>query len=992
MTQEIEQTCYTLQAAPWLDKVDFEKGREQDRQALGYILPANTLLHIRQPDVRNGKAKLRLIGNDSAVEKTITLTTSWQTVSTTVDTVPFIDTLYTAQPGEFTVIYQQPSATKPLPCWKKGESEETFFLNWEKNKSSYALVDLDVITLLLPYADRDNAMNAGLAALHRFYTHVFSSYNEWAGLSDTPSSPLDKSVANRYFIRADKHGVGAAYYLPWWCAQTSSTVGEGWLDNVATQWVILHEIAHGYQGKFMQDPDLPLGEVWNNIYAAFYQQLTLSQNNVLYTGGWLYDYGQQPTQELQLIKHIKNHDPVSTWKLRPRLQFLMLMLLKAGTKAFSAFNQHYRELANSENFQAAEHHLVDMLAQAIATTAGYDVTPFVDLCGLTPDTFTREHIAARAAKPLWPLYDLLPQNEWESARQQLGLDSFVWLVDNSELAKLHKTGSLALTLAIDHPEQIYGRTMTLRDNCGTQYALEVNDNTLTLSDIPVGVYHLDLPQGRSQKYRTDTHYLIIREGQNAVTVNFTAQNDASDRNVSLNFLGLSDHLFAHLTVDYENHQLVLNIMSTTPHSYFANQVYGSVTILSATGEKRFEQKMNGTGVTTGKVVIPFSEHDHLYVYHAEPGRLKASPGYLPLVAREKYQLLRIDNNGLYNFLLNNNPADDLQAIFRQCAQQIRSQPSLRAQENSESKNDLWLMLSHIDEPERSTLLNDYADVLPLDNSEPGELTGKHITLNMKGQESREFCQVVIDNQLKSMTIATRAGQPHAYYNATYASITVKDENGSVLYSRPYEGVTHVLADSETIALQEGMTLEIFHDEPFRSSARNETSQRAITLKKHNAWRVVKEGLEVCSATPSAPAGDDKAPDAQDAAELYGDQFTWTFLGDADLCFATLEMDIGSNQLTFSTRPIVPHPAFSTTYATVDVYNTRGTVVYRQSIRGASQLGDYIDTAPLAEGYTIEVFHAEAGPRSTIANPQNNTTWRQPYTVTWQVTARGLQRL
>ncbi|MDI8752020.1 hypothetical protein MJH54_31410, partial [Salmonella enterica subsp. enterica serovar Montevideo] len=47
--------------------------------------------------------------------------------------------------------------------------------------------------------------------------------------------------------------------------------------------------------------------------------------------------------------------------------------------------------------------------------------------------FGIKEIAAQAVKPVWPLYDLLPEREWESARQQLGLDSFVWLVENAEL-------------------------------------------------------------------------------------------------------------------------------------------------------------------------------------------------------------------------------------------------------------------------------------------------------------------------------------------------------------------------------------------------------------------------------------------------------------------------------------------------------------------------------------------------------------------------------
>ncbi|MBD4677813.1 hypothetical protein GUG47_18635, partial [Xanthomonas citri pv. citri] len=81
--------------------------------------------------------------------------------------------------------------------------------------------------------------------------------------------------------------------------------------------------------------------------------------------------------------YIKDQTPVASWGLRPRLQFLMLMLLKAGTKAFSAFNQNYRELANGDSFRPSDYQLIDMLATAIAAAAGYDVTPFIELCGLT---------------------------------------------------------------------------------------------------------------------------------------------------------------------------------------------------------------------------------------------------------------------------------------------------------------------------------------------------------------------------------------------------------------------------------------------------------------------------------------------------------------------------------------------------------------------------------------------------------------------------------
>lgn len=986
MTQEITQRCYTLQAAPWLDNEGFEKGRLHDRQPLGFILPANTPLRVRQPDVAKGKATFRLLCNDSQVEKTITLNTTWQTVSSTVDTVPFVDTLYTREKDEFTVIYELPPIIKPLPYWSTGQSESDFFSYWQKNASPFALIDTDDICFLLPLADRDNLLKTGLSTLQMYYHDIFNAYNDWAGLSDNPDSPLNKNVPNRYFIKADKHGVGAAYYLPWWCAETSSTVSEGWIDNITTQWTILHEIGHGYQGKFMKDTEIPVGEVWNNIYAAYFQQKTLSSNNRLYTGGWLYNYGQQPSEELKLITNVKNHLPVAQWGGHTRLLFLMMMLFKGKTAAFRAFNQQYRALANSEGFLPGDYRLCDLLANAIASEARYDMTPFMTFCGLKPATFTCEKASAYAAKPVWPLFDLLAEKEWESARQRLNLDSFVWLVDNQQLSILNKKGSVNFTLNIDCPEQIYGKTLTLRDNGGQSFSIKIVDNQPTISNIPIGVYQLELPLGRSQKYRADATFVTVREGMNTLTINYTPLGDTALRNATLHFLGYDNTPFATLSVDYQNQQLILDIFSATPHSYFPDQRYASVTVYSVRGEQLLKQEMKGTNCTTGKFELPLNENDHLVIYHAEPGRLKCSPGYLTLVTPHPNQLLRIDRQGLYNFALNNRPEDDLNTIFIREAGALRQLPALENRQHSAQKNELWLMLPHFPQTLQSSLIKEYRDVLPVDNSAPGALTGKQITVALRGLNNNEFCQITIDNVKKNMTVYSRQGQPHAYYTATYASIVVKNKAGEEVYQHRYQGPENYRAETESIALEEGFTIELFHDEPFRVVATNLTQNAPVSVKKTTIWQVVTDGLQEPSLTPPAQE------ETGDEPVLYGARFNWDLLGENDVCFASMNLDIGNKQFTFSAHAGVPHKAFSTVYATVNLYNTRGSVIARQAIKGTAGLGDYVDLAALEEGYIIEVTHAEAGRRSVITNPLNGESFPQAHNARWRVTAQGMERL
>ncbi|QUJ03161.1 hypothetical protein KCP71_00550 [Salmonella enterica subsp. enterica] len=73
---------------------------------------------------------------------------------------------------------------------------------------------------------------------------------------------MSKCRANRYFIKADKHGVGAAYYLPVVRANGCNIKRGGSIMSPRSG-AILHEIGHGYQGVFMgQAIDLPVGEVW----------------------------------------------------------------------------------------------------------------------------------------------------------------------------------------------------------------------------------------------------------------------------------------------------------------------------------------------------------------------------------------------------------------------------------------------------------------------------------------------------------------------------------------------------------------------------------------------------------------------------------------------------------------------------------------------------------------------------------------------------------
>ncbi|MDA8513838.1 putative mucin/carbohydrate-binding domain-containing protein [Citrobacter sp. Igbk 14] len=978
--------CYALEKATWLNKEGFNKGLLHDRQELDFILPAETILRVRQPDISNGSATLRLLCNDSAVEKTLTLKTEWQEISATVDTVPFIDTLYMENVSDYDVEFETPEKFQTLPFFDKNSDSALFFSSWLETNAPYALIDTGSAKLLVPFADMDNLQNVntdnGIYGLLDYYEKIFAFYNDLAGLSFTPVNSLNQNIANKYFIKADKNGVGSAYFNTYWCAETSSTIAQGWIDNVENQWTVLHEIAHGYQGNFMNDSRFSAGEVWNNIYGAWFQQVMLGNKNELYTDGWLYNDGNRGYTEDNFRNNIYNQTPVNQWNPHQRLLLLMLMQFKSSMKNFVLFNDSYRALANSENFSASDHHILDMLAEASASAAGYDMTPYIDLCGVELDDITRERIQTLETKPVYPLFDLLPEAEWDNAQQAMGLQTSVWLVDNAELSVLNKKGNVTFDIIIDNLAQIYGRDLKIIDHCGNDITVRITNTTLEQQYLPIGVYQLILPKGKSQKYTTDQNWFVVREGENNVTINYTPLNDTSGRNEELIFLGLGDAKFATLTVENESKTIQLNVTSSAPHSYYGSDIYASVTIFSATGEEIFNRDMPGQNCPITYDEIPFEDGYLIEVYHAECGkRLYSLPNYLDLVVHnEKINNFRIDKTGLFNTALNNDPDEDLRSIIAESAEKLRVESLIYTLPESAEKISIWLMINKFTGEERDLLLLEYADVIPLDNSEPDILTGSIIHLELRGLGDAEFSEVTIDNSNYLMTVNTKSVIPHNYYPETYAWIRVWNENGIEMYNRNYDGSIRYPTTTENIPLRNGYVIDILHYEPFRCVASNVMQNTDFQLAQDNTWEVISSGLQ-----------DYQHPTSSDPkATIRGNKFLWKLLGYYDVQFASIDMDLVNNQVVYSTEATTPHSIYGEDlYAEVNIIDNNGFLVYHQEIQSKVLLEKYTNTMTLEKGYTIEVYHAEAYKRSVILNTETEQKYPQKKKVVYQVIEKGL---
>lgn len=233
------KSIYTLTKPVWRDSAGLNKGLYHDKQHLGIILAAGEVLKIRQTNNKfNSWLSGHLLTDDSKTEQRFSLGTDWIEISSYTDSVPFIDTPYID--GSPQVTFEYAIDSKILPVLGEGENEEDFFQSWESQDAEYGLLEGEFNRLLVPRIDRYELKKAGPTELFAYYRRIFNLYNSLAGLSFDPWPITDRNSKNRYFMKADKNGVGVGYYGQFWTAESSSSMRSFWLTPEDNNWGSLH--------------------------------------------------------------------------------------------------------------------------------------------------------------------------------------------------------------------------------------------------------------------------------------------------------------------------------------------------------------------------------------------------------------------------------------------------------------------------------------------------------------------------------------------------------------------------------------------------------------------------------------------------------------------------------------------------------------------------------------------------------------------------------
>ncbi|KAF7596549.1 hypothetical protein BBP40_000949 [Aspergillus hancockii] len=838
----------------WLDAAGMGKGIDHDRQHLGIVLAAGQAIRARQTNTAfTGELTLRLLNDDSNTEDSKKVGSSWVELSVKVVAVPFIDTVYTETPesaAKPVVEYEYPAGSKQLPIYRKGQNQNGFFDHWDKQGAEFALIDSSYTQVLVPVVDKEALRHLqdveNIDGLIGYYESVFSFYNSLAGLSFEPQRPSDLNSRNRYFMKADKHGAGGAYYGQNWTAASTSAIKEWWLLPLATNWGNLHEIGHGYQMSFRNDRYFWNGEVSNNIYAAFYQSAFLGDRK--YNEGWLYNYGKQAEVEKGVTNNITSHTSLDQWDLRAKLYFLVMMVEKSGLDAFADFNQQYRLVSNQPKFDATDHLILDMLSESFIRVGHIDVAPFIELCSGFNSPAQRERNQFSQARAVYPLNQLAEGDTVTKLQQQLKLQSPLSLVDVSQLLVSGIKGSVTLNMEVDDFNQIYGRTLTVLDGarCAREVLIETQD--VVLNNLPIGVYTLRLPTGRNSKYQVDPHYLVVKPGSAQLQVNFIPKTGSRVANQEIKLLGLGDDLFSNILVDQENHVVEVAVTGKDPHSYFGSQTYAKVVIKDKASKEMFRITMPGVGATLLHDKIPFEPGFTLEVHHEEPShRIQLRPDFGGVIDHtKKTNVFEITATGLKNQSLNNDPFKPLLSQIEAAAAALRQSPTLLHTE-CPSKVDIWLAINLFSGSQRDDLLKQYADCIPADNSAPAEGLGNAFTFAFKGIGDWEFLTAELDLVGRKLTLTLKGGVAHNYFSDTYASLIVLDADSNELLNLDVKGSQTQKAKSWTLPISGygGEVLNIRHEEArTRLFITNGMQNRRLSDREMNQkYLVTATGLE-----------------------------------------------------------------------------------------------------------------------------------------------------
>ena len=615
----ITKKLYTLPNVSSIGIAGTSRGNWHDRQNLGIYMKAGSSFEIRQTNLTiNQDLNLDCLNNDSQTEKSYKIPKNgdWVTISVDNDSVPFIRTVYGLE-TEPTVEIRNEKQTEELTYYYYKGNEQEFFEKWKNNNHSYAVIENDVATFLVPVKDRDSIVKTNgnnynfksIDEMLEYYHNFVEQFDRFLGLSYDTDNILNKNIRTKFFVKANKHGAGAAYYSGNHTAQNGDSIS-GYLSK---GWLNLHEFGHGYEGS-LANQDLALVDVMNNILAHYFQITFLNEND----GGWL-------GNKLKIEESIKNaREKASNFNelsYQQKLYMFVDLLDKIGPeKSMTYVHSKYREYVS----QGKQYNASDMFAKSFSEVSGYNVIPYLNSFKVTPSEDIQTEIYEKDLPCVYYLRDLVDTDEKTGQiRKELNLDGKYALVSNEDIAKYNMNGNLTINISIEDFEQIKNKKIYIKDGSKIVKEILVDSTNLKIENLPVGIYEIELPNTKNLAYEHNYEYVVVKENndniKNIEYKKINVNTMASDTQIL--FRGLGDDQFANAEIDLENKKMTINSANTKPHVYF-NDEYANIQVFDNKGNLVYEKSYIGDIASPSNDTINIDIGYSIKIKHREAaGRL-----------------------------------------------------------------------------------------------------------------------------------------------------------------------------------------------------------------------------------------------------------------------------------------------------------------------------------------------------------------------------------
>ncbi|PGE09360.1 hypothetical protein COM64_30205 [Bacillus toyonensis] len=251
--------------------------------------------------------------------------------------------------------------------------------------------------------------------------------------------------------------------------------------------------------------------------------------------------------------------------------------------------------------------------------------------------------------------------------------------------------------------------------------------------------------------------------------------------------GISDFEFAKINFNKSTEEMQIDLKAGVPHHYF-NETYASIKVQNATGKVVYNKDIYGNKQQNAESQrVPVKVGDYIELTHLE---------------------------GVHRATLINVDSSKQESFGKKVMYEVTKEG-----------------LKKVEKMPETTVLD-----------------GNHFGWSLKGYSDREIAKVDYNRTTEKMQVNLEAGVPHSYFNNTYASITVKNSTGSVVYNKEIVGNRQQTAEIQTVPVKVGDYIEFTHiegeavKEKTRATLINLENNKQEYIGKKRTYQVTSTGL------------------------------------------------------------------------------------------------------------------------------------------------------